>query len=399
MSFKVNAPNKSAFVASNVAPYAFPSDGNDTEVVTRGQNQDIYSYDQYYLNANNMFGGATLGYIQDLSLNYIAPNQPFMGAVLAPNGIIYTTPYTSDTNVLLAMDTYTDRFTTIPLPDSQRFIGGVCLPNGKIYRISFNVQIQDTNNNTFRTVTINYGSLAGGYQGCVLGPNGKIYGVPGVANNVLVFNPEDESYKFLTSSADISEGFDRKWFGGALAPNGKIYCFPQRFATKILVIDTNNDTISSIGSIIADPNTQGYYWGGCLAQNGKIYAAPTNSGLDPSAGRYFLEIDPSLNTYNYVGALQSGTRKYSGPCLAPDGWIYCACDNSPDCIRFNPNTYAIQNLGIQNRRYSCSLGPNGKVYFPPRQGPSPSERNAFYIVKTGYPTLQPWMMAPEFNKF
>lgn len=76
-----------------------------------------------------------------------------------------------------------------------------------------------------------------------------------------------------------------------------------------------------------------------------------------------------------------------GSVLAPNGTIYA----SP---RFDPNTYQIQEIGISNRRHGCTLAPNGKIYFHPK----PTPANAFVIVKTGYPQLQPWMMAPEFNK-
>jgi hypothetical protein len=60
----------------------------------------------------------------------------------------------------------------------------------------------------------------------------------------------------------------------------------------------------------------------------------------------------------------------------------------------NPDTYQIQALS-GNRRWACTLAPNGKIYFHPR----PTPANGFISIKTGYPQLQPWMMAPEFNTF
>ena len=228
----------------------------------------------------------------------------------------------------------------------------------------------------------------------MLAPNGKIYAIPNFADNVLVFNPVDNSYNFITSP-DVSANEGRKWFGGVLAPNGNIYCFPRRNASSILVINTNNDTMTAsvptLGGFSINPSNEGPFWGGCLAPNGKIYGAPTNGQTSPdvSLGQQFIEIDPSSNTYKFVGTFQgTGIRKFSLPTLAQDGWLYCGGDN-PTSIRFNPDTYEIQQL---NRRWGCTLAPNGKIYFHPRQA------NAFLSLKTGYPKLQPWMMAPEFNK-
>jgi len=408
MSLKLNTPNKNSYIVSNQTPYQFPQDGNDTEVVTRVQNQDVYSYEQNYFNGSDFFG--------NLSVTTMGPafttNNGWLGGVLAPNGTIYVSP-NADPSVL-AINTYTDevRQIIIPttIPQRTQFVGGVCLPNGKIYRLGFNILIQDTNNDTFSFISVNYGSLKGGYSGCVLGPNGKIYGVPGSADNVIVINPNDDSYSFITSP-DICGNVDRKWYGGALAPNGNIYCFPRRNASSILLINTNNDTATASiptlqGNFIVPSPNEGVYTGGCLAQNGKIYSAPSNPGpSDSSAGRFFMEIDPSSNTYQYIGKSISSifpslppTRLFYFPSLAQDGWIYCAADgDNLNAIRFNPNTYDIQILSLspaplQNRRVGCTLAPNGKIYFHPRQ------TNPFTSLKTGYPQLQPWMMAPEFNK-
>ena len=308
------------------------------------------------------------------------------------------------------MNTYTDVVTEIVIPTNipnlptrTNWQGGVCMPNGKIYRFSESstsgILVQDTNTNTFSYINVNYGSLVGGYTGCVLGPNGKIYGVPGSADNVIVFNPTDDSCSFITSS-DVSFNGGRKWFGGVLAPNGNIYCFPRRNASSILVINTLNDTmtasIPTLGGFSINTGSEGPYWGGCLAPNGKIYGAPTNSySGEVDVGSRFIEIDPSSNTYQYVGVSQGiSIRKLSGPTLGLDGWIYCAGDANASNTRFNPDTYQIQTLS-GNRRWASTLAPNGKIYFHPR----PTPDNGFISIKTGYPQLQPWMMAPEFNSF
>ena len=81
MSLKINKPNKPSFAVTNVNPYVFPPDGNDSEMVTRVANQDVYSYEQSYFNGADSFA--------NLSFTGMGPtfgvNQGWRGSVLAPN--------------------------------------------------------------------------------------------------------------------------------------------------------------------------------------------------------------------------------------------------------------------------------------------------------------------------
>lgn len=395
--------------------------GTDTQILTNINNNVTWSYNQEIFDGANMIANQN---VTNLFISgYIPPNQPYLGSVLGPDGKIYAAPYLNTTSILI-IDPIRDIFTLRDIPSTvatrNGFIGGVCASNGKIYTGSISafsgnsqpaILVIDVWNNNVYNIRINFGSLFGGYTGCCLGPNGKIYFIPRFADNVLVLNPQDESYSFITSP-DVSSGSglgDRKWFGGALAPNGKIYCFPAR-TTSILVIDTATDTMSaSIPGLTGFPPSaltanfdNGKYWGGCLAPNGKIYGTPQASA-DLSAGTQFLEIDPVTDTYKYVTpSIGFGARRYSGGTLGFDGNIYCGSDDADNSVRFNPNTYTITTIpGLGSRVWAGTLAPNGKIYFPPRQGASPSTdvRNAVKVVKTGLPkSEEPWMLAPEFNK-
>jgi hypothetical protein len=379
----------------------------DTQIFTNVNNNVQWSYNQEIFDGANMF--PNIGVSNSfLSSTYVAPNQGWFGSCLGPNGNIYTTPYFQSSTIIINTITDTWQIQNIPTTLSTRSfcIGGVCASNGKIYMFPIGaggVLVNDIPNNRFYNINISFDTgLIGGYTGCCLGQNGKIYAIPRGANNVLVVNPVDDSYYFITSP-DVSSGTDRKWFSGSLALNGKIYCPPAR-ATSILVIDTNTDTMTaSIPTLSGIPTNgtadEGKYWGSCLAPNGKIYCSPQNSS-GPDAGSRFLEIDPITDTYVYVGASFSGTRKYAGGTLGFDGNIYCGSDNFGNAIRFNPNNYSTTTLSTSTRLWSGSLAPNGKIYFYPRQGSgTPSNQlNAVRIIDTGIPVLQPWMLAPEFNK-
>jgi len=112
------------------------------------------------------------------------------------------------------------------------------------------------------------GSLSGTdkWFGGVLAPNGKIYGIPFNATQILEFDPSTGTINLIGSLSGTN-----KWTGGVLAPNGKIYGIPYN-ATQILEFDPSTGTINLIGSL-----SGGYKWmGGVLAPNGKIYGIPLN---------------------------------------------------------------------------------------------------------------------------
>ena len=63
------------------------------------------------------------------------------------------------------------------------------------------------------------------------------------------------------------------------------------------------------------------WWGGVLAPNGKIYGIPHNSAT-------VLEIDPVAITATTFGSLGTGENKWWGGVLAPNGKIYGIPRNS-----------------------------------------------------------------------
>ena len=74
------------------------------------------------------------------------------------------------------------------------------------------------------------------WVGGVLGSNGKIYGIPSSATQVLEIDPVG----LTTSTFGSLGGGTDKWYGGVLAPNGKIYGIPYD-ATQVIEIDREQD--------------------------------------------------------------------------------------------------------------------------------------------------------------
>ena len=81
-------------------------------------------------------------------------------------------------------------------------------------------------------------SLSGLYKwgGGVLGPDGKIYGIPTDAADILVIDPDAGTATRSAMGAALSGADADKWRGGVLGPDGKIYGIPTN-AAEILIID------------------------------------------------------------------------------------------------------------------------------------------------------------------
>ena len=101
--------------------------------------------------------------------------------------------------------------------------------------------------------------------------------------------------------------------------------------------------------------------GGVLAPNGKIYAIPHNS-------TQILEIDPNTRTATTFGNF-SGSAKWIGGVLAPNGKIYGIPSSSTQILEIDPNTKTTTLFGnLSDDSYKWIggvLAPNGKIYAIP----------------------------------
>ncbi|MEC7181456.1 MAG: hypothetical protein VXW15_01990, partial [Bdellovibrionota bacterium] len=145
------------------------------------------------------------------------------------------------------------------------------------------------------------GSANKKYGRGVMGPGGKIYVMPENNTHILVINTTNDSVSTLGSSLSGT------YSGGVFAPNGKIYSIP-RTAENILEIDVTNQTVTTLLSGDSDltlSNSMTIKWeGGILATNGKIYTIPYKADR-------VLEIDPKANgSFNSNIPLSSVFNKY-----------------------------------------------------------------------------------------
>lgn len=183
--------------------------------------------------------------------------------------------------------------------------------------------------------------LTGGtfsYISNYLAPNGKLYFIPYQMNKVLILDPTDFSRTYInTNTGGLSE-----FFGGCLAPNGKIYCPSYSTTNRVLVIDTNNDTVSFMTS----PQSAGIGsdgpQGGILAQNGMLYFLRIGTGAPA-----MLRINPTNDTVIMYNFSMTPSQTYSrNGILMPNGKIYYLNYTTSELLVFDPMNDTLGNVKI-----------------------------------------------------
>jgi len=403
MSFQIKKSSTSNVVQSSVTPVQVG--GNDSQVYSNVANTFTFAPENINQNTGEYLPADSIGSIQN-SPSF--GSRQFQFSCLAPNGNIYCGPNDSG-NQYLIINPYTNTYSLRTSILNTRAGGAVCAYNGKAYFPCYSgtpakVRVLDTITNTEYLLDTEAGR---GFYGAVLHPNGNIYCIPSdfPFNNpkVMVINPNNDNISYIdvsgiswpnTGIGDASG--DDTWYGGVLALNGKIYGMPAR-GTSVLVIDPYNNTaqcdvsgLTVYGLPVPTPGSQvNKFNGGVLAPNGYIYALPGSSLQN------IYVLDTSNNTFTSTPQIISTTRRCIGGTLAPNGKIYCSLDTGTfiAVIVPNPTTPAITRYDIptgSNANGTC-LAPNGRVYILPRS-------TQIKYIETGFPTQQPWMLAPEFNK-
>ena len=281
----------------------------------------------------------------------------------------------------------------------------------------------------------------------ITAPNGKIYGIPWESPFVPIIDPQTNRVDTTTISTVISGTTYQNFKGGVLATNGKIYCAGAYSNTKIGVIDTITNTFSVLDIPQPIPGSGLGYYSGALGKNGCVYFSPHQNGgrplkvnpfnntvvhctngpllethcgavtgkdgnvyLVPFANSTFTRIDCSGNN-DLSGELYSSwgpSKPYvmSTAINGQDGLIYCmpayATTTSLSAFNVDTSSYVTMSNAFVNRSiptaeqdvwFGSLMGPDGKIYF------IPCRYGAICTIETGIPSQQPWMMAPEFNKY
>jgi hypothetical protein len=110
-----------------------------------------------------------------------------------------------------------------------------------------------------------------------------------------------------------------------------------------------------------------------------------------------LVIDPENTTISYI-SVSSGSGKYAGGVLAPNGKIYAIPLNAENVLIIDPEntTTTISYISVSsgsNQYIGGVLAPNGKIYAIPFNADNVLQ------IKTGLPIYPSWMLEAYFNKF
>jgi hypothetical protein len=425
MSFRVSVPLKQAIVTANPAP--LPS-SQDTQILSNTNGVNSFSYSGYNFRGSNMFPENTV----DISaFSYFdSTSGKFAGGVLAPNGKIYCIPH--DANYVAIINPYTktvDRTTIINvdggITQGGKWYGGVLAPNGNIYCVPFsssNIMKINIFTNTVSYITgitfANYPTIGSSnaqkWIGGVLAPNGKIYCSPYFAECALIIDTTNDTvnltdisgvratnpvYNRLLWKTDL---FPESFGGAVLHPNGKVY-FTACNANGVLQIDPTNNTIDASSYIYPPPffltgaTNRFKAFGSCLGPDNNIYISPFGGST-----RYFIKVDVTKDISNQQftrvtpNIPDASLSTFQGVVCAFNGKMYSIPTSSTSVGIIDPITNSVDLTTMSNipNLYSGGvLGPDGVIYCIPRNA------SRIMTIKTGIPSLQPWMLGSTFNKF
>jgi len=142
--------------------------------------------------------------------------------------------------------------------------------------------------------------------------------------------------------------------------------------------DSTQSTFGNIG-------TGSSRWiGGVLAPNGDIFCMPLTSSQ-------VLRINTQTNTTTLFGSL-SGSFRFVGGALAPNGFIYAAPHVAGYFMKINPDTNTITTFGSKPTNvaaFGAVCAPSGKIYCFPDNAGAP-----FYIIDTTNDTVDSSLFLP-----
>ncbi len=397
MSYRIQ---KSRPVIVPASPDPLPGGAQNTQVLMNINGRNTWTYPQYWIQGKHFIPSKTLD-VSGIRQFELTARGKYAGAVLSNKGFIYCMPDNCD-NVMI-INPYTNQVDNITISNINKetypvlgsteylYAGGVTY-NNNIYAIpqaARAVMNVNTNTNTVSFIDIsNLTDTSYNWFGGVLSQNGRIYGMNHENTRILCIDPSTNA----VTKIDISglSGSSPYYAGGVLAPNGNIYGVPFNASSVVVVNPVTNTALANIPGLTGLTGSNKWI-GGVLAPNGRIYCIPfSNSNV--------LVIDPSTNTTSTIASGSASGNKWQGGVLALDGNIYGVPHRSPSVLIIDPSTNTVNTTDISgfytvNDRWSGGvLASNGKIYMSMSTSPN------IGVIKTNLPAIEPWMMAPEFNK-
>lgn len=277
----------------------------------------------------------------------------FNGGVYCPDtGLIYGVPYMSTAGVLIiddaAQEAWVQDYPGIDWPGEQAWRGAVLAPNGRIFTIpqkGSQVLIIDPVSESARLVTLAGDTWSTGgdawWSGGALGADGRIYCTPYTGSQVLIIDPDTESAELTDFGLDLAMG---EWGGAVAGPDGLIYMCPWGNDTAfggaglatILIIDPEAGTavLDNMGATF--PSVQGRWQSGAVGADGRIYFVPRSD-------QKLLVVDTVTQTASRedYGTDMQGSSKWHSCALALNGDIIGMPQDAPDILTISTTAPAL----------------------------------------------------------
>ena len=178
------------------------------------------------------------------------------------------------------------------------------------------------------------------YASALLGPDGKIYGIPSDAGRVLCVDPVTNEVSFI--GEDYGSDVPEKWGQATVSSDEKfIFCAPHMMG-QVLRIDPWAGTTSLVGTNHGK-SSEGLWWG-AVTVNYHIYFTPKCAS---HVLRFDTEDESSLEFGNNLdGGGGGGEKKYLGACLAYNGCIYAAPAWRKKILKIDPSKETVKEIDI-----------------------------------------------------
>jgi hypothetical protein len=196
-----------------------------------------------------------------------AEGNKWSGVIPHPNGKLYGVP--RDATAVLEFDPIT-RTTALfgDITGLQKFSPGCLGPDKLMYAMPYNTAaVLEINPNRSIQLRGAAPAISGATWGTVLAPNGMLYGIPHNSQAIYKFDPVT---KILTT-IPLPTTTATAYIGGTLALDGLIYCWPY-LERRVLIINPEDDSFEFVTLDIDIPSNLPLTEGGCMGPDGNLYS-------------------------------------------------------------------------------------------------------------------------------
>ena len=196
------------------------------------------------------------------------------------------------------------------------------------------------------------------WHGGALGSDGKIWCIPANASRVMCIDPLAGVASLV--GPVLHAGLTNRWYGGIKALDGAIWGVPYNAPSALKIVPATGEVLE-VGTLAAG----GFKWHGGIRSGRYIVGTPSHSTS-------VLVIDTEENTLTTLdtGLARTGRGYLCGGGVSDDrGNVWCVPSDAPCVVKVTPATGGVRILGGlppgKNKWQGGVLGRDGNVYCIP----------------------------------